>query len=118
MELRWSGAPPGNESARCGAGSTNQSGVARPGTRDAPLVGGRRTGASARPRSGISVGSRRQTVDVVERLAVPLVRPLRALVAQRGVEPNGVQRPFDVVGVVTLFEQREGHPPRSLAGRG
>jgi hypothetical protein len=31
---------------------------------------------------------------------------------QRGVEPDGVQRPFDVVGIVALFEQRERDPSR------
>jgi site-specific DNA recombinase len=50
---------------------------------------------------------------VVQRLTVALVRPLRALVAQRRVEPDCVQRAFDVVGVVTLLQQREGHAPRA-----
>src|SRR3954466_10010677 len=53
---------------------------------------------------------RGETLDVVERLAVAPVCPLRALVAQRGMEADGVQRPLDVVGMVALLEQGERDP--------
>ena len=44
---------------------------------------------------------------VLECFAVAFVRPARALVAHRRVEPHRVEHTLDVVGVVTLFEQRE-----------
>ena len=56
--------------------------------------------------------------DVIERVAVTLVGPLRALVTQRGVEPDRVQRPLDVVGVVALLEQRERDAPGAAARLG
>ena len=87
---------------------------ARPGdegTRRSAAVAS--TGASSNrdPGSIVRGSHGRDSPDVVERLAVTLVRPLRALVAQRGVEADRVQRALDVVGVVTLLEQRERDPP-------
>ena len=81
-----------------------------PGTGDAPL--GTRPRARGRTRSRPRDLRQRwvttaDSLHVVERLAVTLVGPLRALVAERGVEADRVQRPLDVVGVVALLEQRE-----------
>src|SRR6516165_2889650 len=73
--------------------------------------------ARGRARTAIRRRSlRRDSSDVVQGVAVTLVRPLRALVAQRGMEADGMQRAFDVIGIVALFQQRERDTARAPAG--
>ena len=50
---------------------------------------------------------------MLERFAVALVCPLRALVAQRRVEADRVKGALDVIGIVALLEQRERDASRT-----
>src|SRR5256885_1521208 len=91
--------------------------AARPGGWARRSAGGREHGGELEPRPG-GAGLRGEPLHVIERLAVALVGPLRALVAERGVEADGVERALDVVGVVALLEKGERDPTGATAGLG
>src|SRR5262249_50010551 len=108
---------PRSRSARRSRGSTSamaqryaRARATRPGDRGRAARPRARVGGEAAPRDLVTGGSRRDSLRVVEGLAVTLVGPLRALLTERGVEADRVQRALDVVGVVALFEQGERDP--------